>query len=296
MEYVILDMEWDSAYFPPEKRFINQILQIGAVKLNEKFDIIDTLDITIHSSFSKRVSKRFTTLTGITKEMTLSGVYLTEAVDTFNEFVKNECIVMTWSDSDLYTILDNERTILKDKRFLIKRYVDLQKYIQNELKLKGHEIKSQISLASAADMLNIKVEDLDLHTAKDDSLVCAYLLKKCYNKERFSDLIKDTSNPDFYKRLSFKAYYINDFLSPDIPRDYFNFVCETCGERLKQKSKWSFHNNSFSANLHCKNCNKNYIGRVSARKTYDNVKLRKKLVLKKEKEKSNELQPLPEKV
>ena len=39
MKYVILDLEWDSTFFVKQKRFINQILQIGAVKLDEKFNI-----------------------------------------------------------------------------------------------------------------------------------------------------------------------------------------------------------------------------------------------------------------
>ena len=39
MTYIILDMEWDGAYCPRISRFINQIIQIGAVKLNEDFEI-----------------------------------------------------------------------------------------------------------------------------------------------------------------------------------------------------------------------------------------------------------------
>ena len=52
MNYIILDLEWDGAYFPKINRFINQILQIGAVKLNENFDVIETFDVIIKSSFS----------------------------------------------------------------------------------------------------------------------------------------------------------------------------------------------------------------------------------------------------
>ncbi|MBR0465947.1 MAG: exonuclease domain-containing protein [Clostridia bacterium] len=296
MEYVILDMEWDSAFFPPEKRFINQIIQIGAVKLDERFNIIDTLDVTVHSSFSKRVSKRFTTLTGITKQMMLSGVSLEEGVKAFNEFVKNEPIIMTWSDSDLYTIVDNEKTILKDLRFDIRKYVDLQKYIQNELRLKGEEIKSQIALSGAAELFSIKTDDFDLHTAKDDSIICALLLKKCYNKERFSAYIKDATDPEFYKKLTFRAYYIKDINSPFIPREYLNFTCLDCKKPLVRKTSFNFHNNSLFATMYCENCDKEYIARISARKTYDDVKLRKKLTLKKTQEEKDEVQPLPEKV
>ena len=44
MNYIILDLEWDSAYSAKHERFINQILQIGAVKLNGTFNITDTFE------------------------------------------------------------------------------------------------------------------------------------------------------------------------------------------------------------------------------------------------------------
>ena len=81
MNYVILDMEWDSAYHKLHKRFVNQILQIGAVKLDEKFNLIDIFDVTIKSPISKRVSRRFTELTGITKEMMLDTIKYLNTLD-----------------------------------------------------------------------------------------------------------------------------------------------------------------------------------------------------------------------
>ena len=86
---------------------------------------------------------------------------------------------------------------------------DLQIFIQNEMRKDGYDDKNQISLEAAAEKLEISTEGIDFHTAKDDSLVCAFLLKKCYNKERFEKLIKDASNPEFLKRLKFKAYAIS---------------------------------------------------------------------------------------
>ena len=44
MNYIILDLEWDSVYVKHIGGFMNQILQIGAVKLNENFDIIDVFE------------------------------------------------------------------------------------------------------------------------------------------------------------------------------------------------------------------------------------------------------------
>ena len=74
MNYVILDLEWDSAYFVKEHRFINQIIQIGAVKLDDNLEIVDSFQKIVKSSISKRLTTRFVELTGITKEMMQKGL------------------------------------------------------------------------------------------------------------------------------------------------------------------------------------------------------------------------------
>ena len=116
MRYIILDLEWDSAYSVKHKRFINQILQIGAVKLNESFDITDTFEATVKSAISKKVTGRFAELTGITTEKMLAGVPLDTAVDRFNEWTDENAVTMTWSDSDLYSIKENEESLLSGGR------------------------------------------------------------------------------------------------------------------------------------------------------------------------------------
>ena len=40
MKYIILDLEWNSAYSVKESRFINEIIEIGAVKLDENLNEI----------------------------------------------------------------------------------------------------------------------------------------------------------------------------------------------------------------------------------------------------------------
>lgn len=299
MNYIILDMEWDSAYHPASKQFINQILQIGAVKLDEKFNIIDTFDVIIRSSFSKRVTKRFTELTGITKEMMLCGIPLQNAVIKYNEWIGNDTVTMTWSNSDLYTILSNEKLLLKGVKFNLDKYLDLQKYIQGEMRLLGHECKSQISLGNAAEALGITTDGYELHNAKDDSLVCAALLKKFYNHERFWSFVRDTSNPEFYHRLCFKPYYITNLNDSAVDKRELKMVCPLCSTEMQRNSKWRYHNRNFTANFTCNSCLKKYVGRISFRKTYDDVVVKKYVREPKPKtceDATNEMQSLPENV
>ncbi len=278
MHYVILDMEWDSAYHKLQKRFVNQILQIGAVKLDEKFNIVDIFDVTIKSSISKRVSGRFTELTGITKEMMLEGISLNDAVTQYNEWLGDDTVTITWSNSDLYTIAENEKYLLSNQKFKIDKYVDLQKFIQGELRLLGHEIKSQISLSHAAEFLGITTDGYDLHTAKDDSLLCAALLKKHYNEPAFEQLIKDTSDPDFYKQLYFKPYYLSKINDKSIDKKTLEFYCDKCKNKMKRLTKWRHHNNWFNANFICEECGKKFVCRVSYKKTFDNLIVKRRIL------------------
>ena len=133
MNYVVLDMEWDGAYHKLHKRFVNQILQIGAVKLDENFNIIDIFDVTIKSSISNRVSRRFAELTGISKEIMLEGISLSEAVNRYNNWLGDDVVTITWSNSDLYTIAENEKFMLNGQKFRIDKYLDLSMYSASRL-------------------------------------------------------------------------------------------------------------------------------------------------------------------
>ncbi|MBR4910717.1 MAG: exonuclease domain-containing protein [Clostridia bacterium] len=288
MNYIILDLEWDGAFYPKIGRFINQILQIGAVKLNEKFEIIDTFEQTVRSSFSNRVSKRFAELTGITKEKMLSGVSLDTAFTEYNNWVGNDTVTMTWSNSDIYTLIDNQNNIT-DQKLKIEKYLDLQKYVQDEMRSRGIEVSSQISLLNAANQLNISIDESVLHNAKYDSIACAALFKECYNSERFNSMVINASDPDFLSRYTFKPHFITDINDPAIDRSVFDFKCETCGSPLKLKGEWRARNCAFYADMLCTECRIKYFTRVRIRKLYDSVKVHRKLYIKRKKEQKNDM-------
>ncbi len=298
MNFIILDLEWDSAYIVKYHRFLNQILQIGAVKLDENFNIIDTFDVIIKSDFAKRVTGRFAKLTGITTEKMRAGIPFADAVKQYNDWVGEDTVTMTYSNSDLFTIGENEELLLNGVKFKIEKYLDFQKFIEGEIRLKGIELTNQISLSAAAEILGVSTEKFMLHTAKDDSLVCAELLKKYYNAERFLPLIRDTSDPEFYKRLHFKPFAISDIKSKAIDRKKLEFNCDICGRRAKRVSKWKYKNRWFCADFYCKNCDRKFNGRASFKQTYDTVISKTKICEIKVKEKEqavkNEVQSMSE--
>lgn len=279
MEYIVLDLEWNSAYFKKQGRFINEIIQIGAVKLNEHFEIIDTFEVVVKSSISKKLSNRVIELTGISNEEMSRGISFSDAVNKYNSWASKDTVTMTWSTSDLYAIADNKRAFLEENANInIFKYLDLQSYIQNELKVKGHAISNQISLSNAASLLGISTAGLELHSAADDSTLAALMLRKTYNEERFNALVKDTTEPEFYKRLFYKPYYISNLKDKRINNNYLVFMCPQCEKHLVRQNKWKYKNNWFRAELLCENCNINYRGMISFKQAYEKVITKKRVL------------------
>ena len=279
MEYIVLDLEWNSAYYKPQGRFINEIIQIGSVKLSENFEIIDTFQVYVKSKIVKKLSNRTINLTGITNEQMNSGLFFREAVTRYNEWAGNDNITMTWSDSDLYAIVENSRIFLDNSlRFSINGYLDLQSYIQGELKLQGNPITNQISLANAAEMLRISTEGFELHNAQDDAYICAIMLRRTYNKERFEKLIRDTSDKSFYDRLFFRAYNISNINDSRVDKKALRFVCPACKKALKAKNKWRFRNNWFRSEMICEKCDIKYRAMASFKQTFDEVIVKRRIL------------------
>lgn len=298
MEYIILDLEWDSVYYPPEKRFINQILQIGAVRLDESRKTVGTFSVNVRSALSNRVSSRFAKLTGITSEIMRAGVPFKEAVEQYNCFAGGADVTLTWSNSDLYTIIENEELLLKGElKFDMNGYLDLQKLVQEELYTKGYESRNQIALEAAAEFMGVDTEEFELHTALDDCRLSARLLELCYNSERFDRLIRDTQSPDFYARLRFKPYPISDINDKNIKHSQLEFNCPKCKEKARKLNPWKYRNRWFMANFKCDSCGFKFNGRVAFKKTFDDLQVKHKVCeYKPKKRKNDDMQSVSEAV
>ena len=74
MEYIILDNEWITTYYKIGSRSFNELIEIGAVKLDENLNEISRFTALIRSTFTKKLSSRFQRLTNITTEASDSPV------------------------------------------------------------------------------------------------------------------------------------------------------------------------------------------------------------------------------
>lgn len=282
MKFIILDLEWNTAIDRKIGRAVNEIIEIGAVKLDERLCEIDRFSCMVVSQLTDRLSGRFKNLTGITNDDMLGGLPFSEAIVRYEKWAGN-ALTMTWSNSDIFALYDNYSIFLGQNRVsCISKYMDLQKYTQRVLSDAGVKITNQISLSAAADMLGINYSDLGLHRAFDDCELGAMILKSVYDKELIKKYTVDTEKKDYYKRLTFKPHIICDINSPKINKKAMNFKCDDCGRKAERISQWRFRGRSFRADFHCKKCNTYFLGCVSFKNCFDKVTVKKYKIKKSE--------------
>ncbi len=272
MNYIIMDLEWNNAYMKSTKKFINEIIEIGAVKLNEELEIVDTYSELIKPTVSKKLRTRIKDLTHITNEEVLAGKPFEEAISLLEKWAGEDALVMTWGDTDIRTMLTNFKGFLKkDKIDFIKQYVDLQRYCQCFIDMENVQ---QAGLTYAAQCLEINAEEFPHHRALDDSLLSAECFKKVYNKDKLNEFIK-VCDDEFYARLAFKPYVIKSKNDPLIDKNLFNCYCDICGGKVETLKKWKFMNQSFRGIFYCEKCNREFRVNLRIKKFYDRLDVKR---------------------
>lgn len=269
MFYVIMDLEWNNSYNKIKKCFVNEILEIGAVLVDEHLDVIDTYSVIIKSQLIKKLSGRVKNLTHITNEDMRMGISFHRAFAEFEKWIGNrDCVFLSWGNSDIRVLVDNFDMFCGTKKVpFLTQYVDLQKYCQEFIVNVGTQ---QIGLVNAATEMGIDVSNCNFHRALEDSLLGLRCLKKCYNREHLHNLAVICDDA-FYKKLSFKATYITNINNPKIDKSKMKCDCDLCSAPMKRMSDWKCINQSFSAIFLCKNCERLVTYHVKFKEYYDRI-------------------------
>lgn len=176
MNYVIFDLEWN--YGTDEAQGIGEIVELGAVKLSDRFEPADELRLYIKPHLYPKLHSRISALTGI-KDRTLreQGIPFPQAYAQFARWCGTDCVFMTWSTSDLPVLLDNMRLHGLDIS-LLPDYCDLQRIFSREIM----RTDTQYALDTALAILKEKGETAHdaLHDARNAAKICRHLELESY--------------------------------------------------------------------------------------------------------------------
>ena len=276
MQYIVIDLEWNGSYSKKARGYFNEIIEVGAVRVDEQMRLVDTFHATIKPVVSKKLSTIVTDLTNITAEELEDGTTFTAMMRQLSRWIGNEpAAILTWSTTDLLVLMENCRYFTGRQEIpFLRNYMDFQVYAQQRM---GVEMSQQLGLAKAGEMLGIPEDNMSLHRALDDSKLTAAILQKVYDAESFVAAIMPVDD-EFYPRMTFKTVIIKDLDDPLVKRSELTFDCPHCSKNMKRKGTWRFRNRAFCAEFSCRCTDVRYSGRVQFKLKYEGVEVRKKLV------------------
>ena len=107
MNYIVLDLEWNQAMSAKSSvfnklpfRLRGEIIQIGAVKLDENMQPSEEFKIDIKPVFFKRMHHRVKKLTGFDKERLQGGISFEEGMALFQKWCGGSSTFLTWGYDD----------------------------------------------------------------------------------------------------------------------------------------------------------------------------------------------------
>ncbi len=280
MHYIIFDLEWNSGYSYAVRSFMNEIIEIGAVKLDEKLNIVDTFKLMITPVFTKKLSARCKRLTGITnEELKQNGVEFNKAFAEFASWSsgKNN-VFMSWSNSDLYVLsgnfLQHNGNCHVD---FMHRYCDVQKYCMSFVERDEEHKNNQIALGKCAEIFGIDVDVEKLHRALADCYVTAECFSHVYDREKLDKYIK-SCDASFFERLLYKPFPITETDSPYFKVGEMDLFCPYCKKPMKNNGEYTLQNQSFKGTARCAHCQKSFWVFIHAKKCYDGISVKEHYV------------------
>ncbi len=267
MNFVILDLEWNGTYSRRLHGFINEIIEFGAVKVDERLEILDTFEELIRPQVGKKISGKIVTLTNISNEDLSDGVLFMQAVSRFRKW-SDGAPILTWGTSDILSLIENCRYFGGNERIpFLNQYINLQQYCESQL---SYDPGKQMGLSAAAQLLDVDEGDFEHHRALDDSLLSLRCLRKVYDKQKLLSFL-ETADAEFYRKIQFKTVIVCDLTNPLIKRSDMVFHCDECGRHARRLTEWEMRNKSFRAKFECPGCGRKFTGRLQFKLKYEGL-------------------------
>lgn len=261
MTYVILDLEWNTGYCKKSDSYFNEIIEFGAVRLNEELEVTETFSTLVQPTITRRLNSAVKRLTGLTEPQLRTGMAFTKAFSQFRSFL-GDSVLLSWSTSDLSVLEKNcEYYFGRPKIPSVKRYADLQQYCQDMLQMNG---QNPLSLSAAATLLSVDFGEKQSHRAVDDCMLALSCMRRLYLPSAMICYIC-TVDDDFYAALhSQNSQHLSLEDIKQIIRG-IHFTCPVCGRRCARKGRWELKNRSFTADFYCAYCSQGFTGKATVR-------------------------------
>ena len=179
--YIVLDLEWNQPMPGQETitrpfRFDSEIIEIGALKLNDRFEEMSEFKSFVRPVFYPSMNGHVVQLTKIRPQELEKAPDFPAAYAAFRDWCGEDCCLCTWGPDDLPVLMDN--LLMHGLDAALPDGYDLQRIF-------GHEIMRddrQCSLERAMELLRLKPDRAHdaLNDARNTVRVCGSMdLERC---------------------------------------------------------------------------------------------------------------------
>ncbi len=245
--YIVFDLEWNQSSTGKADSvadFPFEIIEIGAVKLDEQFHILDEFHRLIRPQVYKKMHYAITEVTRMSmEELQANGVTFVEAAQDFLYWCGPDAIFCSWGSMDLTELQRNMKYYKMENPFPKPLfYYDVQK-----LYALFYRDGEKPSLDTAVQEMGIK-EDRPFHRAADDAWYTGRVLAQMDQEKigpylsldyyRLPDNRKEEINlvfPNYSKYVSSIFPSKEDAMKD---RTVPLMRCYCCGKLLRKKIRW----------------------------------------------------------
>ena len=174
MQYIVFDLEFNQPFNfkTGKKTYLNpkcpfEIIQIGAVKLNDDFSYAGRFNCLIKPSIYKRIHPFVEKITGFDINTFTDALLFPKACEKFIEFMgdKDDCLLCTWGIDDIKYLFRNMLFYKIDTELVSHNCINVQCYASKYLNC---EAGKSIGLKNA--VLQLELPDSgEFHNALNDA-------------------------------------------------------------------------------------------------------------------------------
>jgi inhibitor of KinA sporulation pathway (predicted exonuclease) len=252
VNYIVLDLEWNQSPIGKKGAVAGipfEIIQIGAVKLNERFEEIDSFDAYVKPIVYSKMQRAVSEIIHVTmEELKENGEIFSDVADRFFKWCGDDFIFCTWGEGDLVELQRNVEYHGLDYKFAYPLFFyDLQRLYSMDKEDK----EARYSLQDAIKECGLP-EKKDYHSAINDARytgqIMAFIDMEAYgaykniDNHTIPDSIENEIHIDF---PTYNKYISKGFRSADAAincKRVTNDLCYICGLKMKKRVKWFFIN------------------------------------------------------
>jgi DNA polymerase III epsilon subunit-like protein len=277
MNYIVLDLEWNQSSGKNDYELPFEIVEVGAVKLNRRFEIVDRFEQLIKPQIYRSMHFMTSRIIHLEKEELDKGRPFPEVMQEFLKWCGRNNIFCIWGTLDLTELQKNMCYYGMDELSAGPlKYYDIQKFFS----LTYEDGKSRRALEYAVDYLHID-KDIPFHRAYSDAYYTAKVFMEIDKKdsavEKYVsyDVFMVPQSKKEEVKVNFKTYA--KYISREFPdksvaledKTVSSTRCYVCGRASKKRIRWFSANGKHYYSLsYCKK--HGYLkGKIRMKKTED---------------------------